>query len=82
MHCQVLIVLKCFLCVQVLLGISRGPLYPGHGTVIPDGPATILHYIKHRQAREQQIFTALLAAPDRSATPTELVKRVYKVATA
>lgn len=63
---------------KVLLGISRGPLYPGHGPVIPDGPATIAHYIRHRMAREKQIFRALLAAPDRSATPTELVKRVYK----
>lgn len=55
----------------------KGRAYPGHGAVVEDGPAKIGEYISHRQQREEEILQALRKA-DRAATPTEIVKVVYK----
>lgn len=38
-----------------LLALSPSVLYPGHGPVITDGRSKIEQYIKHRNAREQQV---------------------------
>ena len=38
-----------------LLALSPLVLYPGHGPVIGDGKTVIEEYIKHRNAREQQV---------------------------
>ena len=38
-----------------LLELSPSVLYPGHGPVIADGKTVIKEYIKHRNAREQQV---------------------------
>ena len=38
-----------------LLALSPSTLYPGHGPVIADGRSMIEEYIKHRNAREQQV---------------------------
>ena len=38
-----------------LLALSPSVLYPGHGPVIADGKSMIEGYIKHRNAREQQV---------------------------
>lgn len=38
-----------------LLAVSPSVLYPGHGPVVADGRSMIETYIKHRNAREQQV---------------------------
>jgi glyoxylase-like metal-dependent hydrolase (beta-lactamase superfamily II) len=47
---------------------------PGHGDVVPDGPALVRALIRHRKARERAIVEALKVGP--LAIP-EIVERVY-----
>ncbi|XP_018026116.1 endoribonuclease LACTB2 [Hyalella azteca] len=63
---------------KILLSVSKGTLYPGHGEVITNGAERVQQYIDHRNAREQQIFETLLAMPNSTSTASELVKIVYK----
>ncbi|KAF2346486.1 Metallo-beta-lactamase [Trinorchestia longiramus] len=63
---------------KVLLKLSKGILYPGHGAVIENGAGRVQQYIDHRNAREKEIFETLLACPNHSSTASELVKIVYK----
>ena len=60
----------------------RGRAYPGHGAVIPDGPAKIEEYIRHRQQREEEILDTLRDAErdgkGAGLTPRELVLIIYK----
>lgn len=53
----------------------RGRAYPGHGPVIPDGPAKIEEYIAHRQRREDEVLEVLAHGPR---TPREIVEIVYR----
>ena len=43
-----------------LLALSPSTLYPGHGPVIADGISVIQEYIKHRNAREQQVSRSII----------------------
>ena len=65
-----------------------GRAYPGHGPVIPEGPAKISEYIQHRRQREEQVMQTLRSKrADVSATagqgdsgawtPMELVRVIY-----
>ncbi|KAK7426325.1 hypothetical protein QQZ08_007226 [Neonectria magnoliae] len=68
----------------------KGRAYPGHGSVIDDGPAKITEYIVHRRQREDQVVKTLTRrrddeweslTPDSAApawTAMELVKVIYK----
>jgi glyoxylase-like metal-dependent hydrolase (beta-lactamase superfamily II) len=50
-------------------------LLPAHGPVIDDPDALLRGYLEHRQAREEQILSALRAGP---ATPEALVPLIYR----
>jgi ribonuclease/clavin/mitogillin len=67
----------------------KGRAYPGHGSVIDDGPSKIAEYIKHRQMREDQVIQVLKSArvvEGADAGPTDIdewtsmdiVKIIYK----
>ena len=48
---------------QTIAQINPAILCPGHGQTIPNAPARIAWYIRHRQERETQILTALAKGP-------------------
>ncbi|KAF2200550.1 Metallo-hydrolase/oxidoreductase [Delitschia confertaspora ATCC 74209] len=56
----------------------KGRAYPGHGPVIEDGPAKVLEYIKHRQAREKQVLDVLEQERQDAWTSMDIVKVIYK----
>ncbi|KAK0610447.1 putative metallo-beta-lactamase domain protein [Bombardia bombarda] len=63
--------------------LFRGRAYPGHGPVLPDGPAKIAEYIQHRRRREDQVVQNLRsekADGSREAgwTTMELVRVIYE----
>ncbi|POS86865.1 hypothetical protein EPUL_000666 [Erysiphe pulchra] len=71
-----------------LQGLCRGPIYPGHGSVIQDGPSKVLEYINHRQERENQVLEILsscnfspIMSPQnvefRDWTSSEIVRTLY-----
>ena len=67
--------LKQYMTSLELLARQRPALIcPGHGQVIRDGTARIQWYIKHRQAREQQVISALDGG---ARTVDEVVRAVY-----
>lgn len=55
---------------------ALGPsaILPGHGPVIPDGPAKLQEYLDHRALRERQILDLLAERPS---TVDEIVERLY-----
>ncbi|USP73132.1 uncharacterized protein yc1106_00406 [Curvularia clavata] len=55
-----------------------GRAYPGHGPVIPDGPAKIIEYISHRKLREKQVLDILAANHGQSLSSMDIVKVIYK----
>ncbi|KAH5598243.1 hypothetical protein HBI45_161260 [Parastagonospora nodorum] len=64
-----------------LSGMSQqfsGRAYPGHGPVIPDGPAKIAEYIAHRKQREKQVLDVLSQDRDGGWTSMDIVKVIYK----
>ena len=73
---------------EKMKAMFHGRAYPGHGPVIPDGPATIADYIQHRQQREDQVLAVLksdIHHPDRPYkekpdewTSMEIVKIIYR----
>jgi ribonuclease/clavin/mitogillin len=74
---------------ELMRGMFKGRAYPGHGSVIDDGPSKILEYIRHRQQREDQVVEVLKSSkstpgleakgnkPD-DWTSMEIVKIIYK----
>lgn len=48
-------------------------VYPAHGPAIPDGPAKLQEYLKHREQRE----TLVLAAVGRDSTLDQIVATAY-----
>ncbi|RKF61467.1 Lactamase-like protein nscB [Erysiphe neolycopersici] len=71
-----------------LRSLCRGPIYPGHGSMIQDGPSKVLEYINHRQERENQVLeilssinftsnTSLQNVEHRDWTSTEIVRTLY-----
>ena len=65
--------------------LFQGRAYPGHGPVLPDGPAKIAEYIRHRKLREDQVVQTLrtkrTAASDTAASTwgvMDLVKVIYR----
>ncbi|EDU49153.1 lactamase [Pyrenophora tritici-repentis Pt-1C-BFP] len=56
----------------------KGRAYPGHGPVIPDGPAKIAEYITHRNQREQQVLDVLAANEGVEMGSMDIVKVIYK----
>lgn len=58
-----------------VLDLGPDALYPGHGPALVEDPGAVLqYYAEHRYARVRQLVAAL---EDGSATPSELVMRVY-----
>jgi glyoxylase-like metal-dependent hydrolase (beta-lactamase superfamily II) len=58
-----------------VLELGPDALYPGHGPALTEDPAAVLtYYREHRAFRQQQILAVLA---ERSATPRELVARIY-----
>ena len=57
-----------------LATLAATMLYPGHGPRLPDPASAVAEYITHREQREAQIVSALLAGHQ---TPPEVVARVY-----
>lgn len=49
-------------------------LYPAHGPVIPDGPAKLTEYLRHREQREKRVLDAIGAG---DGTITDIVRRAY-----
>jgi glyoxylase-like metal-dependent hydrolase (beta-lactamase superfamily II) len=69
--------------------LFKGRAYPGHGPVIPEGPAKITEYIRHRRQREDQVIQTLRsnrsdvakATGERGSnawSPMELVRVIYQ----
>lgn len=61
-------------------GSGARRIYPGHGPVIEDGHAAVQDYIKHRNAREEQVAGALkqsTVAQYIGLSPWGIVRRVY-----
>lgn len=54
--------------------LDLGRMYPGHGPVIEEPLKVIDEYVEHRLMRERQVLEALATE---SATPEELVARIY-----
>ncbi len=57
-----------------VLALDLGRIYPGHGPVIPDGPAKVREYLDHRRMRDRQILDALRAGITDVA---RIVERIY-----
>ncbi|KAG9298990.1 hypothetical protein G9A89_020303 [Geosiphon pyriformis] len=62
-----------------LKNLKPGRIYPGHGSIVEDGMATLEQYIHHRLVREEQILLILKNTKDRgwSITPREIVGILY-----
>jgi len=58
-----------------LLTLQPRTIHPGHGPVVADARGKLQEYLAHRQQREQQVISALLAAG--SATVEDLVAAIY-----
>jgi len=63
---------------EKILEIQPSIIYPGHGPVIEDPVEKIQYYIKHRLAREEQIFSCLLSFGQDGMDSMGIVKHVYK----
>jgi glyoxylase-like metal-dependent hydrolase (beta-lactamase superfamily II)/8-oxo-dGTP pyrophosphatase MutT (NUDIX family) len=48
---------------QRLKDVGARTIYPSHGPPIPDGPAKLDEYVKHRAWREEKVLAALSATP-------------------
>lgn len=59
---------------ETMLGLDPLTILPGHGPMVPDGPAKIQEYLTHRARRERQIMEVLRHGP---ATVEALVRRLY-----
>ncbi|KAH6668603.1 beta-lactamase-like protein [Plectosphaerella plurivora] len=65
--------------------LFKGKAYPGHGPVVPEGPAKVREYIHHRQQREAQVVETLKGVNAASETggsgnewaAMDLVKIIY-----
>jgi glyoxylase-like metal-dependent hydrolase (beta-lactamase superfamily II)/8-oxo-dGTP pyrophosphatase MutT (NUDIX family) len=57
-----------------LAQLDLGPIYPGHGPVVSDGPGKLQEYIEHRRDRERQVVEALEAG---DSDIKDMVKRIY-----
>jgi glyoxylase-like metal-dependent hydrolase (beta-lactamase superfamily II) len=55
-------------------GLAPRRLLPGHGPIVDDPIALIDEYVAHREQREQQILTAILAG---ARTVPDIVRHVY-----
>ncbi len=53
---------------------ASGPLWPGHGDPVPDGPQRLADLSAHRRGREAQVLAALAG---RDASPAEIARSVY-----
>lgn len=61
-----------------LLTLKPKLIYPGHGSVIADGEATIKFYIQHREKREAEILGILEKNSKTNAlSEMEIVKHIY-----
>jgi len=63
---------------EKILKIQPSVIYPGHGPVILDPVEKIKFYIKHRMAREEQIFSCLETLGQDGMESMDIVKTVYK----
>jgi len=63
---------------EKILKIQPSVIYPGHGPVIQDPVEKIQFYIKHRLAREEQIFNCLESSGQNGMESMGIVKSVYK----
>ena len=63
---------------EKILKIQPSVIYPGHGPVILDPMEKIQFYIKHRLAREEQIFSCLETSGQDGMKSMDIVKTVYK----
>jgi len=63
---------------EKILQIQPSIIYPGHGPVIEDPVQKIQFYIKHRLAREEQIFSCLQSSSQEGMESMDIVKAVYK----
>lgn len=74
---------------EKMRGAFQGRAYPGHGSVIEDGPKKILEYVRHREQREDQVLQVLKSSRSRSRgevddskpedwTTMEIVKVIYR----
>lgn len=73
---------------QRMRHLFKGRALPGHGPVIPEGPAKVSEYVQHRQQREDQVVQTLKSKNDNSRVETEgeadkwsameLVKVIYR----
>lgn len=57
-----------------LLELGPRTIYPGHGPILTDAPATLRTYLAHREEREKEVLAGLEAGDH---TVEELVARIY-----
>jgi glyoxylase-like metal-dependent hydrolase (beta-lactamase superfamily II) len=58
-----------------LFGLRPRTIYPGHGPIVPDGPAKLTEYLEHRRLRIQQVLDALQQRGP--STADELAAAIY-----
>ncbi len=51
-----------------------GAIYPAHGPVLPDGPAKLGEYLRHREQRERQVLDAVAKG---AGSIKEIVEKAY-----
>lgn len=62
---------------QRMRTVFKGRAYPGHGSVIEDGPAMIDQYLAHRDKREKQVIEQINNPGKGTWTTSELVAAIY-----
>lgn len=66
---------------ETMLSLRPESLYPGHGPFVRDGVAHLQRYVRHRRAREVQVWRALCEASSEKALTSRHVAEILYAST-